>query len=149
MGAIETTSRAVIEASQEAAWALLSDYANDLHWREGLRRIEQDRPGPVYEGAQVVEELVVLGRAVVSEIEIHGVEPGAAFSWRVGDGTAALGSRRLVPLGADRCELILHKRLQLAGSDRLLQPLVALAVRRSERGDAYRAADFVAGRVRA
>ncbi len=143
--AIVTTSRAIIQAPPERAWALLSDYANDLRWRKGLQRMAQDRPGPVYEGAQVIEELVVLGRTVVSEVEVYDVEPGTAFSWRVGDGTAASGRRRLVPIDANRCELVLAKRLELAGADRLLQPIVALAVRRTERGDARRAADFVAG----
>ena len=147
--AITTTSRAIIQAPPERAWALLSDYANDPRWREGLRRMEQDRPGPVYEGARVVEELVVLGRSVVSEVEVYDVEPGTAFSWRVGDGTAASGRRRVVPIDADRCELILEKRLVLAGADRLVQPIVALAVGRTERGDALRAAEFVAGQGRA
>lgn len=142
MRAIETTSRAIVETPPEIAWAMLCDYANDLHWRGGLLRMEQDHPGPVFEGAHVIEELVVLGRTVVSEVEVHDVQPGVSFSWRVGDGTAARGSRRLVALGASRCELILEKHLELAGTERLLRPIVALAVRRTERADARRAAAF-------
>jgi hypothetical protein len=147
MKPITTKSRAVIEATAATAWAVLSDYANDPLWRHGVLRMEQTPPGAVHDGARVVEELRILGRTVRTDIEVRDVNPGSSFAWRALTGSDAHGTRSISPLGSDRCELVTEKHVCLAGSDRLLQPLVAWVIRRTERADARRAAAFVAERA--
>lgn len=142
-GVITALSRSTIDAPVELAWSVLGDYANDVQWRHGLRRMEQRPHGQVVEGALVTEELVVMGRTVVSDVVVHDVEPGRSFSWRVGDGSSARGTRRLIPIDAGRCELVLEKRLELTGFDRLLLPIVSSVVRRTEQRDADAAAALV------
>ncbi|MEZ3160293.1 SRPBCC family protein [Microbacterium sp. BWT-B31] len=137
---IITEGRAIIEAPPSAAWAALADYANDVLWRKAVNRMDQDPPGEVFEGAAVVEELRILGRVVQTRIEVHDVRPGSSFAWRAIDGSAAFGTRSVVPLGTDRCELRTWRQIGLTGADRLLQPLVAWVLRRAERADVRRAA---------
>lgn len=143
MSRIEIVSRAQIAAPAATAWAVLSVYANDPRWRAGVSRMDQATAGRVHEGARVVEELRVLGRDIRSDVEVHDVVEGESFSWRVLGGADAHGTRRIVELAPDRCELVTEKVLVLRGSDRLLAPLIAWTVRRTEAADAKRAAALV------
>ena len=90
----------------------------------------------------------MLGRLTRTRIEVHDVRPGASFAWRAVDGTGAHGIRSIKPLGDDRCELRTWRQIRLAGADRLLQPIVARVMARTERGDVLRAAALVAERTR-
>lgn len=143
MPPIRIVSRAPIAAPATSAWALLSDYANDPLWRHGVSRMEQTPAGPVRDGARVVEELRVLGRDIRSDVEVHDVVSGESFGWRVVGGADAHGARRIEAHADDRCELITEKVLVLHGADRLLAPLIAWTIRRTEAADARRAAALV------
>lgn len=142
---IVTEGRVVIDASPAAAWILLSDYANDPSWRRGVSRMEQTPPGPVREGARAIEELTVLGRVTRTLVEISEVVPGRSFAWRAIDGTEAHGTRSIEPLPDGRCELRTWRAIRLVGADRWLEPVVAVVMARTERGDVRRAATFVTG----
>lgn len=149
MPPVTTKASTVIDAPAEAAWAVLGDYANDPLWRSAVARMEQTPPGPVHDGATAVEELHTFGRTVVTRIELHDVRPGAGFAWRAIDGTDAHGTRTVVSLGADRCEVRTHREIGLRGADRLLQPIVAWSMARAEREDLRRAAVLVVERAAA
>ena len=145
MSRIRIVSRSAIAAPAAVAWAVLADYAHDPSWRKGVSRMEQSTPGPVHDGARVVEQLRVLGRDIRSDVTVHDVVPGESFAWRVVDGADAHGVRRIVAHGVDRCELVTEKVLVLTGTERLLAPLIAWTIRRTEAGDARRAAALVEG----
>ncbi|QEO09869.1 SRPBCC family protein [Protaetiibacter larvae] len=147
MSHIRIVSRAVIHAPAAAAWAVLSDYANDPLWRAGVSRMEQTPPGRIREGARAVEQLRVLGRELRNDVVVEDVEEGAWFAWRVIGGVDAHGTRRILPFDAHSCELVTEKHLALSGTDRLLTPLVAWTIRRTEAADARRAAGLVESRI--
>lgn len=144
---VVTQGRIVIEAPARTAWELLADYAHDPLWRAAVTRMDQTPPGPVQEGADVVEELHIFGRTVVTRIELHDVQPGTSFAWRAVDGPGAHGTRTIVPLGPNRCELRTYREITLSGPDRLLQPIVSWSMARAERGDMRRAAALVGERA--
>ncbi|MBA4248768.1 MAG: hypothetical protein C0444_10835 [Microbacterium sp.] len=141
---VVTQGRAVIDVPASTAWALLADYANDPLWRKGVTRMDQRPQGLVCDGAHVVEELRILGRTVVTQIELHDVQPGTSFAWRAIDGPGAHGTRAIIPLGSARCEIRTYREITLRGLDRLLHPVVSWSMARTERDDLRRAAALVA-----
>lgn len=143
MNAIELQVRAMVAAPASDAWRLLSTYADDPLWRRGVSRMDQDPPGPVIDGARTTEVLRMLGRTMHNVAVVSDVRPGESFSWRVVDGVDADGSRRVIALGDDRSEIVIDKRVRLAPSDRMLRPLVALVLARTERGDVRRAVRLI------
>ncbi len=144
MNTVVTKASAVIESSAETAWRVLGDYTYDPQWRGAVRRMDQSPPGMVHDGARAVEELRILGRTVVTRVELHDVRPGASFAWHAIDGSDAYGTRTLVALSEDRCELRTERHVRLTGADRVLRPLVAWVMAGAERADVARAAELVA-----
>ncbi|MDT0330876.1 SRPBCC family protein [Nocardiopsis lambiniae] len=139
MRPIAVRSSVAVHAPAEFVWDFLRVYDNDPTWRSGLEKMVQSPPGPVRDGARVEETLRVLGRVVESLVEVSDVREGHSFTWRVVEGAIAEGSRSVTPTGADSCRVDLVKRVTLTGGDRLLRPLLAVVIARTERGDAQRA----------
>ncbi len=148
MQPIEIHARQTVDAHASAAWELLSLYADDPQWRRGVSAMDQTPAGRVVDGAQTVEILRMLGRTMRNVAEISDVEQGVGFAWRVVDGADADGSRRIVPLAGDRCEIVIEKRVRLAPSDRLLRPVIAWVLASTERGDLRRAARLIEAQAR-
>ncbi|WNF28662.1 SRPBCC family protein [Streptomyces sp. C11-1] len=138
MKPIAVRSSAVVQAPAGFVWEFLHVYANDLDWRSGLERMAQTPPGPVRDGARVAETLRVLGRVVESVVEVSDVREGRSFTWRVVEGATADGSRSVTATGEASCRVDIVKRVTLGGSDRLLRPVIAAVITRSERGDLRR-----------
>ncbi|MFD2840596.1 SRPBCC family protein [Populibacterium corticicola] len=140
---IKTTAQAIINASPDVAWTILADYANDPLWRENVLKMEQSPSGPVFDGAQAIEELRVLGRSITTHIEVSDVRPLTGFSWRAVDGTKAHGIRTLEELPDGKCLFKTERQITLQGVERLLEPLVGWLMNRTERKDVLRAAILV------
>lgn len=132
----------------EVAWSFLSVYANDVEWRQGVSRMDQTPAGPVVDGASAVEHLRMFGRDLVNVALISDVQAGASFTWQVKNGADAHGSRRVVPVGLETCEIIIDKAVRLDRADRWLRPIVALVLRRTERADLRRVAHLLEDRAR-
>lgn len=143
MRPIEIHARRTVHASADDAWSLLSVYAHDPRWRRGVSAMDQTPAGPVVDGARTIEILHMLGRTMRNVAEVSDVEAGAGFSWRVVEGVDADGSRRVVALGPGLCEIVIEKRVRLERSDRLLRPVIAWVIARTERGDLRRAARLI------
>lgn len=138
MKPIDVRSSVDVQAPAGFVWDFLRVYDNDLDWRSGLEKMAQSPPGAVREGARVEETLRVLGRAVESLVEVSDVREGHSFTWRVVEGANAEGSRSVTATGTGACRVDIVKRVTLTGSDRLLRPLLAVVITRTERGDAQR-----------
>ncbi|MFE7533950.1 SRPBCC family protein [Streptomyces rhizosphaericola] len=138
MKPIAVRSSAVVQAPAGFVWDFLHVYANDLEWRSGLEKMAQTPPGPVRDGARVEETLRVLGRVVESVVEVADVREGHSFTWRVAGGATAEGSRAVTAVGETSCRVDIVKRVTLTGSDRLLRPVIAAVITRTERGDLRR-----------
>ncbi|MFE7805227.1 SRPBCC family protein [Streptomyces sp. NPDC057430] len=138
MKPIAVRSSAAVQAPAEFVWDFLRVYGNDLDWRSGLEKMNQSPPGPVRDGVRVEETLRVLGRVVESLVEVSDVREGHSFAWRVVEGAIAEGSRSVTATGVDSCRVDIVKRVTLTGSDRLLRPLLAVVITRTERGDLRR-----------
>ncbi len=140
---ITTKAQVIINTSPDVAWTVLADYANDPLWRENVLRMEQSPSGPVFDGAQVIEELRVLGRNITTRIEVSDVRPFTGFSWRAVDGTKAHGTRTLEELPDGTCLLVTERQITLQGLELLLEPLIGWLMNRTEQADVARAAALV------
>lgn len=146
MGSGGAPAGAVIgfSASSEAAcpadhaWAVLADYARDAEWRGAVESMVPTPPGPAAPGTLTAERMRFAGRILHNDGEVVSAGPGLRFAWRTTSGVDAEGSREVVPLGPDRCRIVLRTRVRPTGVERALAPLVRLVLRRGLRADLRR-----------
>lgn len=120
---IDLTTSVDVDVPAAEAWAVVADYAHDVHWRGGVVAMVPEPPGPVVRGTTTHEEMTFGGRTIRNDGVVIAVEAGRSFSWRTTAGADADGSRTVVPLGDDRCRVTLSLRVRPHGVERLLVPL--------------------------
>ena len=154
-----------VDVPAERAWQVVGSYRYDAAWRVGVRSMTQELPtgpaghpeplgtagtaetagtaGTVVDGTRTVEHYRILGTRTINVARIFDVDPGRSFSWRTVSGTDAEGTRTVVPLGPDRCRIVLRTVSRPSGLETLLRPLVAGALRRSLTTSTGRLADLL------
>jgi uncharacterized protein YndB with AHSA1/START domain len=110
-----------VDRPAEAVWDLVADYAHDPAWREGVRTMTPDPPGPVRPGTTTREVMRFAGRTLRIPGEVVSVEPGRRFAWRA---SRASGTRTVEPAGEDRCRVILQTTVTLGAAERLMGPML-------------------------
>src|SRR5688572_11325648 len=87
-----TTTAVVIEAtiaierSVADVWSAIADYSFDLRWREGLREMTPDPPGPPRDGTRTREVLRSGGLTFTTDSIVSDVDWGASYRF-AGSGT--------------------------------------------------------------
>ena len=135
-----------VDVPAERAWQVVASYGYDAVWRVGVESMTQDPPtgGTVVDGTRTVERYRILGTRTVNVARIFDLDPGRSFSWRTVSGTDAEGTRAVVPLGPDRCRIVLRTLSRPSGGlETVLRPLVARALRRSLTTSTGRLADLL------
>ena len=124
-----------IEIARPAAdtWAVVGDYRHDVEWRREVTAMVPAPAGMAATGTRTHET----GRLLGSPFETRGVvvaADGHQFRWEAtGVGSRASGSREVVALDADRCEVVLGYSVRLTGRKAALNPVFVAAFRRSVR----------------
>jgi uncharacterized protein YndB with AHSA1/START domain len=131
------THETTIDRPAAEVWALLADYGNDPAWREGVRTMAPEPPGPVRPGTTTLEELRFAGRTMRIPGEVLTVEPGRSFTWRA---SRAEGRRTVEPLADDRCRVVLEMEVTLTTAERMMGPLLVSMLRRRVAEDLERLA---------
>ena len=133
-----------IERPAAEVWATLADYALDPAWRHGVETMAPSTTGTAVVGTTTDEVLHLGGRTYRNGGLVTAVEPGRRLEWRTTSGADANGARTVVPLGDDRCEVILELVVRPHGIERLLKPLLIPMLRRGLHRDLRRLAALVA-----
>jgi Polyketide cyclase / dehydrase and lipid transport len=68
-----------IARSPADVWDAIADYAFDLEWRNGLREMTPDPPGPPAPGTRVHEVVRSSGRDYVADTVVTDLDPGASY----------------------------------------------------------------------
>jgi uncharacterized protein YndB with AHSA1/START domain len=69
-------------------WTAIADYSFDYKWRQGLKDMTPDPPGPPAPGTKVHEVVGSPGRDFVADIEVSEVDPGVSYRF---SGTGTIG----------------------------------------------------------
>ena len=89
-----------IARTPDEVWAVVGDYAQDVHWRKGITEMTPDTPGPARLGTQVREVLRMAGSTYTTESVVTEFGPGRRYRFAGhGDGGPVTGGR-LVRSGA-------------------------------------------------
>jgi uncharacterized protein YndB with AHSA1/START domain len=112
-----------IDAEPTAVWAVVADYARDVHWRGGVSRMDPSPPGPVQVGTTTVEDMAVAGKTMRNLGEVLEVDPGRSFRWRTTEGADAHGSRTVVPAEGGGSVVRLELVVTPHGPEKLLVPI--------------------------
>ena len=72
-------------------WDAIADYGFDREWREGLREMTPDPPGPPAEGTRVHEVVRTSGRDYVADTVVTELDPGVSYRF---EGAGTIGGLR-------------------------------------------------------
>jgi carbon monoxide dehydrogenase subunit G len=121
-------------------WHAIADYSFDLQWRNGLREMTPEPPGPPAAGTKVHEVVRSSGRDYVADTVVSDLDPGVSYRF-AGRGTiGGLAGGRTV--GADPSGtgsvFTYAIELQPEGGMRLLRPVLSAMVRSGLKKDLKR-----------
>ncbi|MBW0135985.1 SRPBCC family protein [Pseudonocardia abyssalis] len=119
-------------------WAVVADYAHDPQWRGGVTAMDPTPAGAVRVGQRTDERMRFAGRAYRNAGVVEAVGPGRRFAWRTTAGVDAEGARSVEETGVGTCTVKLELRVRPHGIERLLAPVLRVALRRGLRGDLAR-----------
>ena len=112
-------------------WSAIADYAFDSEWRDGLREMTPDPPGPPALGTKVREVVRSSGRDYVADCVVTELDPGVSYRF-AGEGTIGglEGGRAVRPDAAGGGAVFTYTiEMQPTGGMRLLSPVLGPMVR--------------------
>ncbi len=87
-----------IAREPEQVWAIVGDYAQDVHWRKGITEMTPDTPGLARLGTRVREVLKMAGSTYTTESVVTEFGPGRRYRFAgQGDGGRVTGGRMVRP----------------------------------------------------
>ncbi|HZN90360.1 MAG TPA: SRPBCC family protein [Thermoleophilaceae bacterium] len=120
-----------IDRSPAEVWEAIADYGFDREWRNGLRDMTPDPPGPPAVGTKVHEVVRTSGRDYVADTLVTELDPGVSYRF-MGSGTIGglSGGRSVRPDAAGGGAVFTYTiELEPTGAMRLLAPLLRPLVR--------------------
>lgn len=132
------TVHEVIACPAERAFAYISNYANDVEWRDSVEVMRHDPPGPLREGARISGVIHFFGRVLEIDAEVTAVVPGERIEFRTHEDPLLAWGYRAVQADGSGCRVTYHVEARLGGLMRALSPLVQWSVRRRARQDLLR-----------
>lgn len=129
-----------IARSPEDVWDAIADYSFDVQWREGLKEMTPDPPGPPADGIKVHEVVRNSGKDYVADTVVSDVIPGRSYRF-AGAGTIGNvgGGRRVEPGPGGRDATFTYSiELEPKGGMRLLRPVLGSMVRSGLKKDLQR-----------
>jgi uncharacterized protein YndB with AHSA1/START domain len=106
-------------------WDAIADYGFDSEWRNGLRDMTPDPPGPPAVGTKVHEVVRSSGRDYVADCAVTELNPGVSYRF-AGTGTIGglEGGRAVRPDDGGGAVFTYTIEMQPTGGTRLLSPLL-------------------------
>ncbi len=121
----------VIARPAEVVFAYISNYEHDSQWRAGIIEMTQTPPGRTQIGTKTREVARFFGKKRVTPAEITNYEPDrkVAFAGLMANSVPVSGSRTVERVG-EQTRFIYQAKVELRGSYRLMEPLMAVILRR-------------------
>jgi uncharacterized protein YndB with AHSA1/START domain len=109
-------------------WTAIADYSFDYKWRQGLKDMTPDPPGPPVPGTRVHEVVGSPGRDFVADIEVTQVDPGSSYRFSGAGTIGAIAGGRSVRADGNGTVFTYEVELTPKGGMRLLRPLLGSIV---------------------
>jgi len=128
---MDLTMSIVIARPAEVVFAYISNYEHDSQWRAGIIEMTQTPPGRTQIGTKTREVARFFGKKRVTPAEITNYEPDrkVAFAGLMANSVPVSGSRTVERVG-EQTRFIYQAKVELRGSYRLMEPLMAVILRR-------------------
>lgn len=136
-----------IDRSPAEVWEAIADYGFDREWRNGLRDMTPDPPGPPAIGTRVHEVVRSSGRDYVADTVVTELDPGVSYRF-TGSGTiGGLTGGRAVRPNAEGGGAVFTYTIELDPTRRmrLLAPLLRQLVRSGLKKDLARLKEILDG----
>jgi Polyketide cyclase / dehydrase and lipid transport len=109
-------------------WTAIADYSFDYKWRQGLKDMTPDPPGPPAPGTKVHEVVRSPGRDFVADIEVTEVNPGVSYRFRGAGTIGGLAGGRSVHANGAGSVFTYEVEVEPRGAMRLLRPVLGSMV---------------------
>jgi uncharacterized protein YndB with AHSA1/START domain len=128
---MDLTMSIVIARPAEVVFAYISNYEHDSQWRAGIIEMTQTLPGRTQISTKTREVARFFGKKRVTPAEITNYEPDrkVAFAGLMANSVPVSGSRTVERVG-EQTRFIYQAKVELRGSYRLMEPLMAVLLRR-------------------
>ena len=147
MSFIRISESVQIDRPPAEVWAAITDYSFDARWRDGLRDMTPDPPGPPAIGTTVHEVVRSSGRDYVADAAVTELDPGVSYRF-AGSGTiGGLRGGRSVAAVPDGTAAVFTYDIELEpkGTMRLLRPVLGAIVRSGLKKDLARLKGLLEG----
>jgi uncharacterized protein YndB with AHSA1/START domain len=128
---MDLTMSIVIARPAEVVFAYISNYEHDSQWRAGIIEMTQTPPGRTQIGTKTREVARFFGKKRVTPAEITNYEPErkVAFAGLMANSVPVSGSRTVERV-EEQTRFIYQAKVELRGFYRLMEPLMAVILRR-------------------
>ena len=117
-----------IDKPPAEVWTAIADYSFDYKWRQGLKDMTPDPPGPPAPGTKVHEVVRSPGRDFVADIEVTEVDPGVSYRFRGAGTIGGLSGGRSVHANGTGSVVTYEVEVEPKGAMRLLRPVLGSMV---------------------
>ena len=139
MKAVDVAVETVIDRERTIVADYCCDPENATEWYANINTVQWETPKPLGLGSRFAFTAAFLGRTLRYTYEVVELEAGRRFVMRTAQGPFPMETTYTwddEPNG--RTRMTLRNRGEPAGFSRIVQPLMAMAIRRANRGDLRR-----------
>jgi uncharacterized membrane protein len=134
--AVDVVTRIVIDKPRDIVSAFAGNPENAPLWYVNIKSVEWKSTPSMRGGARIAFVAHFLGRRLTYTYEIVAYDPGERLVMRTADGPFPMETTyEWRSLGATKTEMTLRKRGAPSGFSAIMQPFMAMAMRRANRKD--------------
>jgi uncharacterized membrane protein len=135
-----------IDRSPQEVFAAVTDLDRLPDWQPAVVEVELLGDGPLRTGSRIKEVRQVRGKRLEQIVEVAAHEPGRRFGLRIVEGALPVhGDLTFAPAEGGGTRVHLHAYGRANGALRLLQPLLAVGLKREFRSQYLRLKGLVEG----
>jgi uncharacterized protein YndB with AHSA1/START domain len=137
--AVDVVTEIVIDRPCERVAAYATDPSNAPEWYANIRTVEWKTPPPLTVGSRLAFVAHFLGRRLAYTYEIVELVAGRKLVMRTAEGPFPMETTYTwEPLGEGKTKMTLRNRGEPTGFSKVLEPLMASAMRRANQKDLER-----------
>lgn len=135
---VEITESITIDASREKIFSFVSDYRNDVKWRQGVLGMRQVPDGKTAAGTETFETIKFMGRKMEVKAEVTELIPDSKVSFRtVAAPMNISGFRKVESMQKDKTSFTYSLNAELTGFYKFFSSSIEKSYRKRIKGDLF------------